>query len=149
MRRTLRTDKGVAVPALLKTRVLVGPDNVRLLMVIVPGKLADVVPSMVTVWPLPFVIRSAESDADGAVPNDHFPPVSHLPLPLVQLFGLEGAIALPPNPSFVDLIPAIKFVVQAGPALYPEVSVKPKILVATKVAEAGPEYDAVAYNKAL
>src|ERR1043166_5929255 len=117
MTRTLRTDKGVAVPALLKTRVLVGPDNVRLLMVIVPGKLADVVPSMVTVCPLPLVIRSAKSEADGAVPNDHLLPVSHLPLPLVQLFGLEGAKAMPRNASFVDWIPAIKFVLQIGVAL--------------------------------
>src|ERR1043166_7393379 len=117
MTRTLRTDKGVAVPALLKTRVLVGPDNVRLLMVIVPGKLADVVPSMVTVCPLPFVSRSAKSEADGAVPNDHLLPVSHLPLPLVQLLGLAATNAIPRNAWFVNWIPAMKFVLQTGAAL--------------------------------
>jgi hypothetical protein len=85
----------VTIPALLKNRLLVesvGADTVRLLTVIVPGKLPDVVASIVTVLDVSLVMRTADCVFVGATPSDHLPKSSQYPrVGLIQLLSAPWA----------------------------------------------------------
>src|SRR5579862_6840169 len=89
---------GVLVPALLTDSVLIAPPGapmVRLLMVIVDGKLTAVLLSMVAVFELALVIKIDDCPLYGATPRDQLVEASHLPLTLlVQLFVLPAAITI-------------------------------------------------------
>src|SRR5260221_11480877 len=70
-------------------------DTVRLLIVNVLTLAAFVVvASIVTVLVVALVMKSATSLVDGA-PSDQFPPVSHLPVPTVQLLECPGTATSP------------------------------------------------------
>src|SRR3989442_1668023 len=70
--KAFRVLKGVSVPA-LSWNVFVesgGADTDKLLIVIVPGKLPDVVASIVTVFVVPLVTRIADCVLVGGTPSD-------------------------------------------------------------------------------
>src|SRR5438067_736170 len=82
------TRKGVAAPAFVSRKALLpiasdGALIVRLLISKVPGKLADVVASMIVALPVDggeLVMKMPDCEFVGGTPSDQFAPTSHLPV---------------------------------------------------------------------
>src|SRR5256885_1202177 len=93
----LRMRNGVGAPAFVNCSVLIPapkPCTVRLLMVMVaPLSAPVVVASIVTVLVAALVMKLARCKTDGA-PCDQLPPVSHLPVPAIQLL-VDGVRIVP------------------------------------------------------